>query len=152
MARILTKANKVNTEESRILQLTSEHSAHFKIILSHQIENSFSFGKLVKGKNGKQLKRPDLIKVFTAFSKFLDDCTKLTISEVEEKYGRTTDRRDGTYDPETKRPAQVQHFCLFPREAKPDQLCDAVRLHGYFRDTGGYFIVTRFDWFHDYHN
>lgn len=151
MAQKLTKANRVNSEKLRISKLTNDHSAHFKIILSHQIEQGFAFGKLLKGKGGNQLKHVELVKIFTAFGKFLDDCTRLTITEVEKKYGRTTDTSDGTYDPDTESSVQVHHFCLFTPNAKPNGLSDSVRLHGYFRASGGYFVVTRFDWFHDYH-
>lgn len=151
MAQRLTKAKRISTEQSRISQLTNDHSAHFKLILSHQIEQSFTFGRLLKGKGGKQLKHVELVSIFTAFGKFLDDCTRLTITEVENKYGRTTDNKDGTYDPETDSSVQVNHFCLYEPDANPRGLSDSVRLHGYFRSSGGYFVVTRFDWFHDHH-
>lgn len=151
MAQRLTKANKISIEQSRISQLTNDHSAHFKIILSHQIEKNFTFGRLLKGNGGNALKHTELIKIFTAFGKFLDDCTRLTITEVEKKYGRTADTSDGTYDPETDSSVQVYHFCLFASDASPNGLSDSVRLHGYFRASGGYFVLTRFDWFHDYH-
>lgn len=80
----------------------------------------------------------------------MDDALKMTISEVEEKYKRPSDTRDATFDPETETEVQVEHLCLY-KEGDQPRLSDSVRIHGYFRTNGGYFIVTRMDWFHDKH-
>lgn len=151
-AQLLTKQAKITAEQQRISRLTNLHGAHFKVILSHQIDTLYDFSSLHKGKRGrKRPSRQHTIEIFRALGQFLDETTRLTITEVEAEYGRPTDTHDGTYDPEAGREVQVEHLCLYAKDATPRQSYDSIRLHGYFRTNGGYFVVTRLDWFHDYH-
>lgn len=150
MVNTLTKASKVSAEQLRISQLTNDHTAHFKVILSHQIEKGFDFSSLHRRK-GQPLSHSDTVKIMRAWGKFIDDSIKLPMSDVEAKYKRNPDVSDGTYDPKTKSTVQIEHFCLFLSTDKADKLTDQVRLHGYFRNNGGYFVITRLDWFHSYH-
>lgn len=149
MGKPLTKKDKINAEEQRISQLTNSHDAHFKVIVSHQIEPNYKFGSLNTNPR-RRLTNADTGKVYKALGKFLDESTKLTITEVETGYLRYSDPRDGTYDPETKSKAQVHHLCLYKKGAVVNRLTDRVRLHGYFRNNG-YFVVTRLDWHHLVH-
>ena len=86
---------------------------------------------------------------YQLIGKFLDDSTQLSITEVQDKYRRTPDVHDATYDTEIGAKAEVQHFCLYPSDATPERMSGSVRIHGYFR--ADYFVVTRLDWFHEYH-
>jgi hypothetical protein len=147
----LTKDAKVQAEELRISQLTNQHTAHFKVIFSHQLESNYGFGTLHRYRQRERLDSQAVTKVLKAFGKFIDDSVRLTITEVENKYKRQPDSADGTYDPETGTEVQVEHFCLYPTGAAPNGASDSVRMHGYFRTNGGYFVVTRLDWFHTYH-
>lgn len=146
-ARTLTKKAKFEAEKSRIGRLTHTHEQHFKIIFSHQIEDGFKFASLYRGR-GSSYGHMDYAKIFRALGSFMDDSLFLSMTEVEAKYFRPTDARDGTYDPETNSRVQVEHFCLFEREAGATVPSDSVRIHGYMRTNGGYFIITRLDWFH----
>ena len=148
MAKALTKKAMVDAEKLRISQLTSQHDAYFKVIFSHQIEAKYNFQALIKGK--KSLKDKALIQMFTAFGKFFDESIMMTITDVENAFGRKDDKSDGTYDPESGTQVQVEHLCLY-RDGDAPQGSDSVRLHGYFRTNGGYFVVTRLDWFHNKH-
>jgi len=150
MAYQLTKKDRVSTEERRISKLTNDHSTYFKLIFSHQLEYGYEFKSLHRGK-GSKVNPEDKAMMFRSLGKFLDDCIRLSITDVEKKYGRNDDKSDGTFDPETKSTVQVQHLCLYPDGARPNPLSDSVRLHGYFRPTGGYFVLTRLDWFHEVH-
>jgi len=150
MAQKLTKNDRVSNEQRRISKLTNDHSAHFKLIFSHQLEAGYQFKSLYRGK-GSNLKPNDQAIIFRSLGKFMDDCVRLSITDVEEKYGRNDDKSDGTFDPETESKVQVQHLCLYPDDSKPHRLTVSVRLHGYFRSAGGYFVVTRLDWFHKVH-
>ena len=152
MPRKLTKDAKVQAEELRIFQLTNEHSAHFKVIFSHQMESGYSFDDLHRYRQREHLSNNDVMKMLKAFGKFFDDSIRLTITEVEKKYKRPSDPADGTYDPEAGDKVQVEHFCLYSTEASPNRRSDSVRIHGYFRNNGGYFVITRLDWFHKYHS
>lgn len=149
MGQRLTKIAKVNAEKTRISQLTNQHSEYFKVILSHQIENNYCF-KSIHGGKGSRLSKGLKVKLYSALGKFLDDSTKMTITDVEDKHGRTTDRHDATLDPESGTKVEVEHLALFAEGDAPTP-SDSIRLHGYFRTNGGYFVVTRVDWFHGYH-
>lgn len=151
MTKLLTKKGKVGAEQLRISKLTNKHSAHFKVILSHQIENGFTFETLHRKKNKYKYKDKDVLAIFRALGKFIDDSIKMTITEVEDKYKRTVDSSDGTFDPETGTTVQVEHLCLYLDSDNPRPAPDGVRLHGYFRTNGGYFVITRLDWFHTVH-
>lgn len=144
----LTKVARAQAEQQRISQLTDTHDKYFKVIFSHQVENAHQFGSLDSRAGGAM----NALKMFKAFGKFMDDTVKLTITDVEKDYKRKSDTRDGTHDPETQTNVQVEHFALYPASATPDTVCDGVRLHGYFRNNGGYFVVTRLDWFHSQHS
>jgi hypothetical protein len=146
----LTKSARVSAEQNRISQLTNEHSAYFKVILSHQITRRFNFNSM-RSRAGVNISPEDSLSMFRAFGKFLDDSIKLTITEVETKYGRIPDVSDGTFDPDSGKDVQVQHMCLYPKGSTSRGVADGVRIHGYIRTNGGYFVVTRMDWFHDYH-
>lgn len=148
MGNVLTKKAMVDAEKLRISQLTSQHNAYFKVIFSHQIDSKYNFASMSKGKSA--LKDKAIIEIYKAFGRFFDESVQMTISEVEKTYGRIDDKSDGTYDPESKTQVQVQHLCLYRDDDKPKD-SDSVRLHGYFRNNGGYFIVTRLDWFHKKH-
>lgn len=145
--QLLTKKAKINAEISRISKLTDKHDAYFKIIFSHQIEKKHNFHSL-STRNKKPVQDNDAIQIYRAFGKFLDVSVQLPMSEVEKKYRRLTDTREGTYDPETGEEMQVEHYCLFEKEDKPNLLRDGVRLHGYVRTNGGYFVITKLDWHH----
>lgn len=147
----LTKKAMVDAEKDRISKLTNPHEQHFKIILSHQLESGFEFGDINRRKGG-QLPQTDLLNIFRALGRFIDESIRLTMTEVENRYGRKTDVTDGTFDPETKSKVQVEHFCLFEQDASSNQPADGVRLHGYTRTRGGYFVVTKLDWFHSRHS
>ncbi len=147
---LLTKKAKISAEELRISTLTNEHSAHFKVILSHQIHKKFNFNSVFE-KKGVKTSSSDLMNIFKAFGRFIDDSVRLTMTEVESKYGRKLDRGDGTFDPESGTKVQVEHLCLFDKEALPNGKSDSVRIHGYSRTNGGYFVITRLDWFHGVH-
>lgn len=147
MIQALTKKAKINAEKLRISQLTEEHNAYFKLIISHQIDKKYNFHSVCSRK-GSQLKPNELIKIYRALGKFIDESVKLTITDVEKQYCRPTDVHQGTYDPESDDDVQVEHYCLFKKGDKPDKLTDGIRLHGYSRTKGGYFVVTKFDWFH----
>lgn len=151
MARKLTKVQRASAEQQRISQLTTHHSAHFKVIFSHQLENGYCFSELHRYKQREGLNNRDVMNIFRAFGRFFDDSLKLSITDVENKYKRPADSADGTYDPETGDTVQVEHFCLYPTGASPNGAADSVRIHGYFRTNGGYFVVTRLDWFHAVH-
>jgi len=151
MAHKLTKVQKANAEQRRISQLTSKHSAYFKAILSHQLENGYGFTDLHRQSSNHGLNAQDLLKVLRAFGQFFDDSLQLTITEAQNKYMRPTDNSDGTHDPETNTTVQVQHFCLFAPNTQPQGHSDSVRIHGYFR-VNGYFIITRLDWYHNVHS
>lgn len=148
----LTKKAKINTEQRRISQLTHPHRAHFKVILSHQVEPAYDFSSVQRFRRREGLDDVGELKIFRALTKFLDDSLRLSITEVEKKYKRPSDPRDGTFDPETGSDVQVEHFCLFVDGTPPDVPADSVRVHGYFRANGGYFVVTRMDWFHNQHS
>lgn len=90
--------------------------------------------------------------MFRAFGKFMDDAVRMTMTEVETKYGRVPDKRDGTFDPESGTEVPIEHYCLYENGTPGRKLVDSIRLHGYTRTNGGYFVVTRLDWFHDYHS
>jgi hypothetical protein len=149
MSRTLTKQAKVNAEKARVSQLTNQHSEYFKVILSHQIENRYCFNSINRGK-GSRISKGLKVKLYNALSKFIDDSLKMTITEVENKYARSPDCHDATHDPESDTKVEVEHFALFSDGDTP-VASDSIRLHGYFRTNGGYFVVTRVDWFHDYH-
>ncbi len=149
----LTKKSRVTTEELRISKLTQPHDQMFKVILSHQIESKYNFSAISNPKGrtlSKRKKQQMRLAMYQALGNFIDKSTKLTITETEEKFGKRTDKRDGTFDPETSQPAEVVHFGLYHKDAKPNSLTDSVRLHGYFR-VNGYFVITRLDWFHEVH-
>jgi len=146
----LTKKSKVSKEAKRISRLTNPHEQHFKIIFSHQIEPGFMFRSMYR-RQGSNLSNEEKLKIFRSLGCFLDDCVQMSITEVEHKYERPPDSSDGTYDPETQEEVQIQHLCLFPLGTPPNLPSDSIRFHGYFRPTGGYFIITRLDWFHDVH-
>lgn len=149
MAQTLTKKAKVSAEKARISRLTNQHSEYFKVILSHQIENRYCFGSMHRGR-GSHLSRGNKVKLYSALGKFLDDTVKMTITDVENKYARNPDRHDATHDPESDMQVEVEHFALYG-EGDPSAAGDSIRLHGYFRTNGGYFVITRVDWFHEYH-
>lgn len=148
--KALTKEAKINAEKSRISQLTDKHDAHFKIIISHQIDKKYNFHSMCTC-NKKPVKPQDIIKIYRAFGRFIDESVKLTITEVEGKYRRVTDKHEGTYDPESDDEVQVEHYCLYEEGDRPNRLTDGVRIHGYCRTKGGYFVVTKLDWFHKVH-
>jgi hypothetical protein len=149
VAKKLTKKDKAGAEEKRISKLTVPHNQHFKIIFSHQIEGGFGFRHI---RRGNRLMPEEVLKVYSALGKFIDAATKMTITDVENVYGRDPDRSDGTYDPESKSEVEMAHVCLFRKGDDPVRPSDSVRLHGYYRTKGGYFVVTRMDWFHSYHD
>jgi hypothetical protein len=149
MAQQLTKKAKINAEKARISQLTSQHSEYFKLIISHQIENRYCFGSIHK-RNGSRIDNDAKLILYGALSRFLDNSIKMTITDVENKYKRIPDRRDGTHDPETNTSVEIEHLALYTEGESPTN-SDGIRLHGYFRTNGGYFVVTRVDWYHDYH-
>lgn len=148
--RTLTKKAKIQAEKNRVTRLTHPHDQHFKIIFSHQIENGFSFASLYRGR-GALYSHADFVKILRALGIFMDDSVRLTMTEVENKYFRPTDVTDGTYDPESDSKVQVEHFCLYEQTATASTPTDSIRIHGYMRTKGGYFIVTRLDWFHGVH-
>ncbi len=148
MVAKLTGSARANNEERRISRLTAPHDTLFKLIISHQIESKYCFNS-VHNRAGKTTTMRDKVQLLSALGRFLDNATKLSISEVENKYRRTPDHSDETYDPETGTKVKVEHFCLYTDTNTPKNI-DSVRVHGYFR-TNGYFIVTRLDWFHNVH-
>lgn len=148
MAQKLTKEARVEVEKRRISRLTNPHKQHFKVILSHQIMRRYCFGSM----RSRPLTPAEALKVWNAFGNFMDKTVRMTITDVENAYKRTSDTNDGTHDPETGLKVQVEHFCFFLDGDEPKGASDNVRVHGYFRAAGGYFIVTRLDWFHQYHS
>jgi hypothetical protein len=146
----LTKADRVEREKLRISRLTTPHRQHFKIIFSHQIERSYGFSSM--SGLGDMTKTFKLLK---ALGKFIDATVRLPISQVEEKYKRPTDTRDGTHDPEAEddahQVAQIIHFALHASDESVEAVIGGVRLHGYFR-ANGYFVITRLDWDHSFHS
>ena len=151
MPHQLTRVQRVNAEQQRISQLTNNHSAHFKVIFSHQLETGYHFDDLHRRRTAQGIDDRAMIRIFRAFGKFFDDSVKMTISDVENTYKRQSDRTDATYDPETDTSVQVEHLCLYQSGAQPIRSSDSVRIHGYFRNNGGYFVVTRLDWYHNVH-
>ena len=147
MAKRLTKKAKFNAEKSRISSLTNEHDAYFKIIFSHQIDKKHNFHSM-STRNKMPITPAESIQIYRAFGKFMDECVRLTMSEVEDKYRRPTDKHEANYDPESKDIVQVEHYCLYEEGSVAYPLTDGVRMHGYTRTKGGYFVVTRLDWFH----
>jgi hypothetical protein len=148
----LTKKDKVSNAQLKVAQLTDPHEQMFKVILSYQIENKFKFSSISSdGRKMSKNKRNTMqLEMFRSLGGFIDKSTKLSISDAEKKYMRKSDKRDGTYDPETKQPVEVIHFCLYEEGQAPNKHSDGVRLHGYFR-ANGYFVVTRMDWYHGVH-
>lgn len=151
MAGTLTKKAKVTAEKARISQLTDTHDQHFKIILSHQINRRHNFNS-INAKDGTTLSPTSVLKMYRAFGQFMDRCLKLSITEVENKYRRQTDVHEGTYDPESDDEVQVEHYCLFEDGIDgPNPHRDSIRIHGYARTKGGYFVITKLDWHHQVH-
>lgn len=146
---LTNKKAKVSAAQTRVSALTNDHHLYFKTVFSHQIEPNFTFSALRHSK-GNTTTDCDYARIFKALGKFLDDSVKLTITEVENKYGRPTDFSDGSYDPDLEDKAQVVHFCLYSEGDSTNGAADSVRLHGYYK-TNGYFVLTRLDWFHGIH-
>ena len=146
MVKQLTKQFKVSVEQKRISQLTNEHSAYFKLILSHQLDNKFNFSTI----SSKKRSHKQRASMYAALGRFIDRSTKLTITEAEDTYGRKPDTSDGTYDPERNIEVEVVHFCLYKKSDPVNSITDGIRLHGYYRESG-YFVVTRLDWYHTKH-
>gem|GEM_PF-6663365 len=148
MSHRLTGVARASAEQRRISLLTDPHDTLFKVIISHQIENSYRFGS-ISNCRGRPIAADRRLKLYHAFGRFLDSATKLSISRVEEQYKRPSDSSDETYDPETGLRVKIEHFCLFAHTDDPRPDTDSARIHGYFR--ADYFIVTRMDWFHHVH-
>lgn len=147
MTSLLTKKATIDAEKQRLSQLTNKHDAYFKLILSHQIDKKHNFHS-ISTHNKKPVPAKDTLGIFRAFGKFIDESVKLTITDVEKEYRRPTNRHTGTYDPESGTDVQVEHYCLYKKTDKARPIRDGVRLHGYLRTNGGYFVVTKLDWFH----
>ena len=151
--RLLTKQTRVDLEKKRLSTLTADPNLYFKIIFSHQIEQKYRFKALHgKPKDGEKLTAEEKHKVFYALGLFMDQTIGMTMTDVEEAYGRQPYRSDGSFDPDNQKAVEVSHLALFRKnDPKPaDPVVDSVRLHGYFRPSGGYFVITRLDWFHKF--
>jgi len=149
MVKQLTKKAKIDAEKMRISQLTNKHDAYFKLIISHQIDEKYNFCSIFSRNGNGVTTIYEKTLVIKALGKFTDESVKLTITEVEDRYGRVTDKSEGTYDPASGDNAQIEHYCLFKKSDKSNLTTDGFRLHGYMRTNGGYFVVTKFDWFHE---
>ena len=149
MPGLLTKQARIDAARTYSDQLTTPYEQHSKMIFDRQVEDAFNFHS-VQNKDGRELPGYKLIAMYKAFGNFMDDVKNLSITEVEAKYERRKDVADATYDPETKSPAEIQHFCCYEKGATPNADSDSIRIHGYARPNG-YFVVTKLDWFHDVH-
>lgn len=100
--------------------------------------------------NDRNLNNQQKAKLKCLFCDFLKDCLEMPISEVDQKYGRPVDYGDVAI--ENDESFQPVHYGLHERLAKNVKKPYGyfARLHGYY-NKDGYFVITRFDWCHKYH-
>lgn len=149
MAAKLTKRTSATASQSKINALTANHSEYFKVLFSYQINKKYSFNSLFHN-NGKKLTNKQLLLIYKALGNFVDKTVGMTITDVEKIYGRPAFKIDTCIDPDTNEQCPVQHLCLFDDPKGVRKFSDSVRLHGYFKPDGGYFVVTRLDWHHKF--
>jgi hypothetical protein len=145
----LTREDRITREKQRISRLTNPPESYFKLVFSHQIEPQYDFASL--SSCNPALQPSEVMEVLKALGKFMDEATKMPITDVESTYKRSPYRSDATHDPVLNIDVRVEHFALYPSNTPSSSMrrhIDRVRVHGYFRVDN--FIVLRLDWQHSF--
>lgn len=155
---ISDNGNRMRISSSVATKLAEHVEAYFKCQFSHNIDDNYSASSIHvvanQDNNGRVLSASEKLDVLGDFCQFLDDATKMTITDVAKQYGRVTDALDkhNTIEDGTNARRQNIHFSLVPinGQAKCSKHRRLPRIHGYYSE-GGVFIVTRLDWAHRFH-
>lgn len=140
----LTELRSKEDLEAKIAKLTKDNEVKFKLVFTHQLEETYNFESL-QSLHDPDLNRPltdeERLNMHEYLGSCIDTYTGRTISNVEAHF-RRSDEDDRAFDPVGGTDMPIQHF---PIDSK-----NKARIHGYFNQQG-YFVVTRLDWFHLYH-
>ena len=141
-----------NLSEAEKSKLTKLSEAYFKIVFDYQLEPRYNFSSINtvfhpdcygNGKSDRTLVDTEKLELFSAFSKFVEDCVQLTYNQVEEKYGGHPP------DSDDKKINKGGECSVFHYQMATNGLGKTARIHGYIKD--GYFVVIRMDWSHSFH-
>lgn len=126
MAKVLVKT----PDEATTPQRLDTSKVYFKMAIETSIEKNYCFDKISNNQGHKE------------FQRFINETVgkKLTISSVDELFGRPDDKADKHSIGDTE--FNVVHY---GKDAK------AFRVHGFY-NIQGYFVILRLDTNHKVHN
>ena len=145
MPRLLT--NQTSAKIDNVL--VGHQSRLFKCLFSSEIEDEYNCSTIHdciyarRGESPRNFNQGEKLELHRALCAFLDESSKMTYTDVMEKYSRRRDEKDMAWlDEDNGFP--IDHLAI-----AESGIAKCVRLHGYMRE--GIFVIKRMDWARRFH-